>query len=106
MQELIERLEKATGWDRALDELIACEVHPPHPKHGKPIGMIHAKEYTKSVDAALTLVRPAHEWEAGSAHLAECYWASVVSGSGEWKGKGKTSAIALCIAALKSRHGS
>lgn len=129
MNDLIERLEKAAGPDREIDRDIgrALEPLPTEPFNGPSAWDLHkgmywiigkmdtkdgpqeskwgsrAASYTSSIDAALSLVRPAHEFEIGSAHLAECYWASVISAGGKWDGKSKTLPIALCIAALKSR---
>jgi hypothetical protein len=107
MKELIERLEKATGPNSDLDEAIACFLAPPHPKHGKPIGILYPKAYTKSLDAALTLVPQHHLWQIKQG--IECcaiVWMIEVDYDDRAAPIGYTTtfpALALCIAALKAR---
>lgn len=119
MSDLIERLEKATGPNRELDEAIALAVlsaggevrllgmaddDPPLKMFTYPDGSKGtALRYTSSLDAALTLV------PEGFAADIICY----TSGNGRtavWNepsifrcDRGSTPAIALCIAALKAR---
>jgi hypothetical protein len=108
MTDLIERLEKATGPDVDLDEAIACFLAPPHPRHGKPVGMIYAPKYTASIDAALTLVPKDLAWRVdvmtglpGAIVCVPNAWVSHKTAPTHWAGT--TPAIALCIAALKAR---
>lgn len=120
MSYLIKQLEKATGPDEDLDEAIACLIAPPHPKHGKPIGMINASRYTASIDAALTLVPEGWQWQisnrAPEPHIGRAYLNNrelINTGRGgltpnpKYRGAEVTAAtpvIALCIAALKARE--
>lgn len=119
MNDLIERLEKATGPDRDLDRLIQL-VDLGEPAHG-PV-----PEFTASIDAALTLVPNAPErpvldvgvpqklhWMLVDNAYDEGYWQAGKAGAyiydpiltpPRWKGYGATLAIALCIAALKARQ--
>ena len=127
MNDLIERLEKATGSDRKLDAQIECAVMGGsciiHPDARISDGYVlcgpqayFAKPYTSSIDAALTLVPPTDwEWLVRNHNGKR---------DGEGNGKGKSHfanvltfdpegpmfsayasgpAIALCIAALKAR---
>lgn len=113
MRDLIDRLEKATGPDRELDEAIACASDPG--SHcaiycigdDSPVwfrtkgGKIDLPYFTASLDAAMTLVPDGRHWFVGS----------VIDGSGfvshlDQQGKSSKAtipAIALCIAALKAR---
>lgn len=97
MDELIERLEKATGPNFALEQDIWCEIFAPDavaiPLDLKP------PSYTASIDAALTLVPKGSTWDLTfDDYLIACV------GNGHNTGKHDTTpAIALCIAALKAR---
>lgn len=128
MKDLIERLEKATGPDRELDAMIgaACQIvddfnplHliPPIFYVGDEKGTIRiyagkiedsvrhhkysrkARPFTSSMDAALSLVPEGSTWDLTfDDYLIACV------GSGHNTGKHNTApAIAICIAALKSR---
>lgn len=117
MQELIERLEKATGPDRELDGLIFKVLA------GKPgdewylfddgVWCRRCREdstafdtprvYTGSIDAALTLVPPDFDWCAGTDDDVPVA-ALTRPHEGPWTwNNAATPAIALCIAALKAR---
>lgn len=119
MNDLIERLEKATGPDRALDGLIAAAVGV---EHG-PRETVHlesrsysifdevAPRYTESIDAAMTLM-PDGVWldiGTGTQKAAPSYHWPVVTvglqsdGSRIWRGQLKTIPLALCKAALQAR---
>lgn len=115
LQELIERLEKATGLDRELDALIGAFVDAapikrvsPGSEWSKTVEWLEYLPYTASLDAALTLVPEGWEWQIGGDVPSE-------SGEAHVFGKGDdihtafvdSPAIALCIAALKARtaHG-
>ena len=113
MSDLIARLEALTGPDREVDEAIACLIAQPHPKHGKPIGMLYCARYTSLIDSALVLLPPG--WEAhtlafpqgaGRSYGFEIY---PPSGHAAWKngsviGRGANAAIAICVAALMARQ--
>lgn len=120
-QDLIAMLEKATGPDRELDRFIEETLPgvlrhpyrwsvqcgyvisgPDHPTYSAGQGYL-PPHYTASTDDARQLILDGHEFGLGSAHLAGFYWAVVISVHGEWRGKGKNPAIALCIAAIKAR---
>lgn len=118
MATLIERLEKATGPDRRLDIEISFEVDgfnrvhfsevfaqatngdlPPFDEELWPL-------YTKSIDAALTLVPDGWDWSVGN--LVGHGIAARIGGPAGEEGeadysKDRTPALALCIAALKAR---
>ena len=129
LSELIERLEKATGPDRELDERIggAAGVSicwPWTDQDGRYIPRIDVPRYTASLDAALTLVPEgpwmtaiagpwryaAHHPRAGQDNW-ECAlttedvgeWCIGDYGDGDTSGKGANAAIAVCIASLKAR---
>ena len=101
MDDLIRKLEAATGPDRSLDEAIFV-IAKYEPSEKLPA-------YTASIDAALTLVpegwlRYVADDENG---VHACVWQKRMP----WQGgkiqagclKAATPAIALCIAALKAR---
>lgn len=124
---LIERLEKVTGPDEALDADILKIANPSQWKYCDDLRqqkLAEAKRnnlpdreeacwryafggmcrYTGSIDAALTLVPEIAEWQAGSVKLLGTYWAVVITTNKEHKVKGAINpAIALCIAALRAR---
>lgn len=104
MQELIERLEKATGPNFALEQDIWCEVFAPDAVaidlNFKP------PPYTASIDAALTLFgdhpprgfmlsRRSNPDMGGKDYL--------VSGSGRLHCAARSWPLAICIAALRHR---
>lgn len=114
--ELIARLEKATGPDHELDELIGEVVLGMTRCTINGCGVVHdADNYTVNIDAALTLVPEGFYWDVSfgvttdSGHgpfWAECY--SFDKCVGFWGPEpatfgALTPALALCIAALKAR---
>jgi hypothetical protein len=120
MMELIERLEKATGPDRELDLAIAIAVWG-RPgvlvgRQDEPGGPIHDHaywEYTKSIDAALTLL-PSDIWwliGAGRVQANEPLYAVQLRKAGAQLDDARiaeaehdaNAAIPVCIAALKVR---
>ena len=99
MHELIERLEKATGPDVDLDHAIGRVVRPAD-GHG-------VLGYTCSIDAALTLVPKG--WRVNWA--GECpdrtWFFDLIARNKDMAGDrywGNTAALALCIAALRTRR--
>ena len=114
MNDLIERLEKATGPDRNLDADIASSVGwSPGPGYtrksddswrlGNWINSVQwAPLYTASIDAALTLVPEGHDWIVAdvNGHVGGTPYACVGSTKEHF---GETAVLSLCIAALKAR---
>jgi hypothetical protein len=113
---LIERLEKATGPDRALNALIYLDVLNPHMRAGwtAPNGIgpegYYARvspDYTGSIDAALTLVPEGFQAyvDTGTPEGAHaCVWTDYphrISGGAR---QCTQPAIALCTAALRARR--
>jgi len=124
--ELITRLEKATGPDRGLDCRIAHAVKPiqfddtygpetwDDQQWRMAAGIYQIPLYTKSIDAALTLVPDGWTWECTEFDKAKYRATLSFKGNGaapertvdscDVDGKdAPTPAIALCIAALKAR---
>lgn len=126
MNELIERLEKATGPDRELDaaaeserrrqQAYACGLNDKTRAYWVPdrLGYVEsqgtrypAKPFTASIDAALTLVPEGCFWRVGhdgegadpSQFRADILHAP---GSGLHKATAPTPALAICIAALRA----
>ncbi|WP_431861491.1 hypothetical protein [Azospirillum sp.] len=122
VSELIAKLEGATAPNRGLDGEIHMAVT------GKAHVMLcHVPAYTASIDAALTLVpadtedrvyrptiwagRAVGGFVGSSARIsvlvkddgAERGWAIASATGNDWETRGATPALALCIAALKSR---
>lgn len=107
MKELIEKLEKAGGPDRFLDAIICFRAHP-HKFRGliehewvRSEAAAYSPKYTSSIDVALTLVPEGYD--SVSASINERGQSSMRIGTPYVFGNGATPAIALCIAALKSR---
>lgn len=102
MSDLIERLEKATGPDRILDDAIWTAI-------GHKGGF--SAQFTGSIDAALTLVPRGAIWKVFNDWPGEFHWAEVQTT--DWLPNGEPNilrsracespAIALCIAALKAQ---
>jgi hypothetical protein len=103
MDELIAKLETATGPSRDLDADICLATK-------RPSGIVRAPAYTASIDAALTLVPNNACWEihgdykGGDQHSAIVWQETAPS---YWTIKTESDAaspaIALCIAALRAR---
>jgi hypothetical protein len=93
MKDLIEKLEKATGPDRGLEYEMFAKLVEPILDHDPPY-------YTASIDDALTLVPEGAQWVVMSKGKTGSPPSAVV---GARHDNGATSAIALCIAALKAR---
>ena len=91
IEELIARLEAADGPSRELDDAIEM-LRPDY------LRQPHCR-YTSSIDAALSLVPEQYDWVLDSDGLAALLFANRACHTG----RGKTPAIALCIAALKAR---
>lgn len=85
MDDLIKRLEAATGPDRELDADIFCAVNPGYSvylaedgtwecmKSGE-YGPLVAPHYTSSIDAALTLVPDGWAWRIGYCSVSDDAW--------------------------------
>lgn len=108
MNDLIERLEKATGPDREID-LAIYRAEFPHPAVGLPkrnqdeYDRARGPRYTSSIDAALTLVPEGCKWEASSYPKNGAAWVGPFKAPVQQFTVAATPAIALCIAALKAR---
>lgn len=94
---LAERCEQAAGPDRELDFAIAAGVGWPD----SPNLHQHARRYTESLDAAVTLVPEGWRWFVDSVGFAHVYKDSIV-GASDIKAGAKP-ALALCAAALRAR---
>lgn len=114
MQDLIERLEKATGPNRELDQDIWDMVGSNEDSSIADGARLirHAPSYTSSLDAALTLVPENHRWTLcgeevegdGNIRKPSAHVSMFLSNYAPNRFKeGATTAIALCIAALKAR---
>jgi hypothetical protein len=120
MRDLIERLEKAEGPDRALGDevLFACGWGCEEAGFGPDTYLVWSTpdesdtfrdgdqpNPTSSIDAALTLVPEGHDWlvsmGVGEPALAAVALATSVRNS---EAEAPSPAIALCIAALKARE--
>lgn len=124
MKDLIERLERASGPDRELDGRIWCALNGYvflewdgagcrfRAKNNGWIGHNNIKEWTASLDAALTLVPEGYRWLVGNAWKdkhGDCPAMASVVVAGDYGGRptsAATPALALCIAALKARSAS
>jgi hypothetical protein len=108
--DLIARLEALSGPDREVDAEIAKAIGA---KHGPDSGWCNsdngdhwyveecAKNYTASIDSAMTLVSTPF-WMIRNSMDGPV--ATIMDTSGrEYEGNGDNAAIALCIAALKAR---
>lgn len=118
--ELIARLEAATGPDRELDRAIAMSLGWRHDPHDGPYGTWTApdgtrhttfNEWTASIDAALTLVPEGMDWLICSRrrNFRDGYYVHIMDGDVNRDGHSAgeawhlAPAVALCIAALKAR---
>ena len=118
LSELIELVEKAKGPSRELDTLIEIAISPdearmPWSCKGGHVSRLcgdqhwrdgHARKFTASIDAALTLLPEGHDWslfaDNGSA-MAGCQPASD-DGCDMTDVPGATPALALVAACLKA----
>lgn len=102
LDELIQRLEKATGPDRELDIAIASAWKQ---HHSGRWSIVNAPYFTSSIDAALTLVPEG--WFMEALHQQPrgwlCYVGSRSNSLARMESEADTAAIALCIAALRAR---
>lgn len=118
IDELIAAMEKAEGPSRELDAEIAAmflDTQPAHPFADGTIWVegcgsessrtIHSRNYTRSLDAALTLAPTASDWVV-EMNPESGFHANVWSLEKGWNygSSSATAAIALCIAALKARR--
>jgi hypothetical protein len=110
---LAARCQAASGPDRELDEAIAVACYPSliqHNERGEPRWYMHGvrvriEDYSASLDAALSLVRPEgldsinihRDFGEAEPWCAEIGYNSVHSSTGA------TPALALCAAALRAR---
>lgn len=127
--ELIARLEAATGADRELDAAIFDAIGAPLPQQAfsydlklqpdpdkagsyvMPIGEMlvryEAPAFTSSIDAALTLVPEGWLWRIMPSDfkgwLAEAWTDDTLDG--EFGACAATPALAICIAALRAKGG-
>lgn len=114
MDDLIARLENATGPDRSIDDAIFELAHGR--KRGRSTFEQYEPserlpEYTGSIDAALTLVPEGYTWIAGDGGIMagepnDLRYGAIVftePGPEQEAASGSNPAIALCIAALKAR---
>ena len=100
MDELIERLQRATGPSRELDAAINLEVF-------SQVALPDALNYTGSLDSAKVLIPTGHVYVVGDCDEDDSPWACVTSpaaGYRDYTGQAATDVLALCIAALKSRE--
>jgi hypothetical protein len=110
-EELIARLEAATGPDRALDEEISRGVNPDewlvrdrHAPAGEEGWGWDIPRYTASIDAAMALI-PDGMFVAVKRY-SDGWYARVAAENTSpvsFRGEQKPAAIALCIAAIKAR---
>ena len=114
MNELIARLEKATGPDRELDEAIAaaCQAYEVIKVHSPPLlqncTVQNTPLFTASIDAALTLVPEGWWWTIKHAPHRRGAFVSLHNhniGGGDLSiADSLTPALAICLAALKVNH--
>ncbi len=106
LRELIARLEKATRPDRELDAEIAVVHRNVTRPADKPrvIAVANPREYTFSIDAAVSLVPVGWCWWVNSQKFGRC-WLVVATRVADTAQSEKcaTPALALCAAALKAR---
>ena len=116
MEKLIERLEAATGPDRELDAAILVQTRvgwsdrqywnwrgclPKGDEANTELDYARdrAKNFTSSIDAALTLVPKGDDWKVGFNGHAHAWAKTGIAGMAT----ATTPALALCIAALRAR---
>ena len=103
---LAERVEKASGPDRELDDAIGRAVG--RVEHDGIIiasGYVGTPSYTSSMDAAIRLVPTPGKWSITSAqHEGWEAWVWLADGSPPDWHAAATPALALVAAALRARH--
>jgi hypothetical protein len=115
MQDIVERLEKATGPDRELDALVYVghyrSAYPDETDAARiEYALRCAPHYTSSIDSAIMLVPRGRKWRVGShaTTIWDGFYAAIcpdiLSGKTHESWCKSTPAIALCIAALKARQ--
>lgn len=98
MEELIARIEAASGPDRELDKAVQTAIDGfEHADH------LSNKLFTGSVDAALMLVPDGFDWTLGHTNGGLTIHAEVGGRGDEYMRFGATPALALCAAALRAR---
>lgn len=114
-EKLSSRVERLEGPDREIDRAIkqafdhdwdySADWDYWDALNGERVSKPVAKPYTASLDAAMSLVPEGMSWRLmrgdNGGYLADAWTAE--TGDREFASAGKTSAIALCAAALKSR---
>jgi len=105
VDELIERLEKAEGPSRELDEAIAKAVLPVSKYYAAGVRI---PAYTSSIDEALTLVPKGMPWmvrrsQPWDAHHPYCAAYVQRAENHECAATAAAPAISICIAALRAR---
>jgi hypothetical protein len=105
MNDLIARLEKATGPDRALEADIAAACAPTDdPREAAFLnGRDYPDLYTSSIDAALTLVPEGWTRSVDATAPEMGIDVDLFPKTGYVRGSHLIEAIATCIAALKAR---
>lgn len=103
LEVLARSCETAEGPSADLDERIAVAIAIPHPKHGRPIGMIYSPKYTASLDAAASLIPDGYDWILERVNDGLTIGARVGHNNLDRTSWGETPALALCAAALRSR---
>ena len=106
-QELIARIEAATGPDREIDraimELLCLAPDYAADWGGRGFERPAPFAYTASIDAALTLVPDGHDkWAVSGRNAAVVQSSNKEVTHAEWM-YAATPALALCAAALKAR---
>lgn len=108
---LIDKLERADGPDRELDQLIAV-WHRSQISGKRVLGVANCAAYTASIDAAMTLVPEGWqlikiEWfnvnDSWRAFMRDWHIQSDTFAAKTGDGQAATPALALCIAALRAR---
>jgi hypothetical protein len=118
LEALLARVQEGTGQDRELDGDLAEALQVggnPWKHDGDGWISVHgfgcqAAMFTRSIDAALTLVPEGKAWTVGQ-NVHHWYWSASVNALDEdgapksigWGGPSNSPALALCAAALQAR---
>jgi hypothetical protein len=103
LQPLLSRLEKAKEGNWRLDKAVSEKVV------GRTYFGGRDQQYTRSVDAALSLVPEGWSWEVRKSEFGDCCQANCWNPAGPYprhlvQGRASLSpALALCLAALRAR---